>query len=160
MQDSIAYVPLDQRPLATVLIARACLHAIEPLGCGVAKAIEAVDALGDWLDGVPRDARSMSHLLYDDNGEGIFAHEYETQNTPAHGPWITLSGALAYGTWRVAKETNAPIPSEVTEVDEASFNEMLEAWGEVSERTSLIALAAAQIDGHPGKKLLVDLLAR
>lgn len=152
-------VPLDQRPLATVLIARACLRAIDPLGLGVGKAAEAVDALGDWLKGVPRDARSMSHMLYDDNEEGVLAHEYETQNTPAHDSWLTLSGALAYGTWRVAKETNAPVPSEVTEVDEGSFDEMMDAWREIPERSSLISLVAVHIENRPGKEALVDLLA-
>lgn len=153
-------VALEQRPLATVLIARACLLAIEPLGLGVAKATEAVDALSEWLDGSPREARAMSHIIYDDSDEGVFAYEYETQNTPAHGPWVTLSGAITYGTWRMATETGVPVPSEVTEVDEGSFDDMLDAWNAIPARSSLIARAAAQVSDRPSKDAIVELLGR
>jgi hypothetical protein len=149
----------EQKSIATALIAQACLLGIGDIGEPTEKAREATDAICQWTRGQPPDPHDMSDIIYDEFDRGLLDHEQQTKGLPSHVLWLTLAQALGYATWRAAMEEGNGIPSLVTEVREADFDELLDMWSDVSFRADLLARAQVVLAGGALDPSVVDVLS-
>jgi hypothetical protein len=131
----------QEKAAATALVAQCILFGLEGSSQDLGKADAAALTLTQWARGQNPDPNQMANIIYDENDEGVLRHEQETQGTTEHAFWLTLGQALMYGTWRAASDSGQKVPSEVSEVREEEFLELLGFWRAISSRNTLLDIA-------------------